>query len=78
MQCTENQVSSQRSLDSDLGRFLVADFTDEDDIRCLSQHGPDNPGEVEPDVMPDLNLIDARQVIFDRVLGRDDFPVWSV
>ena len=28
--------------------------------------------------MLNLDLIDPRQVVFDRVLGRDDFPVWAV
>ena len=28
--------------------------------------------------MPDFNLIDARQVVFDRIFGRDDLAVGPV
>ena len=78
MQCTENKVSSQRSLDGDLGRFVVADFADEDDVGGLPQHGPDDAREVEADVVLDLHLVDAGQVVLDRVLGGDDLPVRPV
>ena len=60
VQRTENQVSSQRGLDGDLGRLLVADFADQDDVGGLPQHGPDDAGEVEADLVLHLDLVDAR------------------
>ena len=57
---------------------MVADFADEDDVRGLPQHGPDDAGEVEADVVLHLDLVDAGQVVLDRVLGRDDLPIRPV
>ena len=78
VQCAENQVSRQRRLDGDLGRLLVADFADEDDVRGLPQHGADDAGEVQADLVLHLDLVDAGQVVLDRILGRDDLPVRPV
>ena len=61
-----------------LGRFRIADFTDEDHVRCLPQHRPDDTGEVQADVMFHLDLVDPRQVILHRILGRDDLLVGPI
>src|SRR5207249_4071333 len=78
MECTENQVSSQRCLYSDLGGLFVADFANQDDVGSLAEHGTDNASKVEPDVMPHLNLIDPGQVVLHWVFGRDDLSVRSI
>ena len=48
MERTENQVSSQRCLYSDLGRLTIADFSNQDYVRCLTQHRPDDPRKSSP------------------------------
>ncbi len=78
VQCAENQVSCQRRLHGDLGRLLIADFADQDDVGGLPQHGPDDAGEVEADLVLHLDLVDAGQVILDRVLGGDDLSIRPV
>src|SRR5206468_10122801 len=74
----ENQVSGQGCLNSYLCRLLISDFTNKNDVRGLSEHGSDDPGEVESDMVLNFDLIDARQVVLDRVFGRDDFAVRPV
>ena len=59
MKCAENQVSRQRRLHGNVGRLVVADFPDQDDVRRLTQHGADDSGEVEADLVLHLDLIDA-------------------
>ena len=57
---------------------MVTHLADQDDVGCLAQHGANDQGEVEPDLVPDFDLIDPRQVVLDRVLGGDDFAVGTV
>src|SRR5262245_6870096 len=78
MKRTENQVSGQRRLHCYLRRLLISDFTDQDDVRGLTEHGPNDPGEIESDVVFHFYLVDTRQVVLNRVFGRDDFAVRSV
>jgi len=68
----------QRRLDGDLGRLVVADLADEDDVGRLPQHGADDAGEVQADLVLHLHLVDPGQVILDGVLGRDDLAVGPV
>ena len=69
MQCAEHQVTGKRSLHGDLGSFLIADFTDQNRVRVLSQHRSQNAPECQLDVGLDLTLNDAVDVVFDRILG---------
>ena len=78
VECAENQVSGEGGLDGDFGGFRIADFTDEDDVRGLAQHGADDSGEIEPDFVFHFDLIDTWKVILDGVFCGDDFLVWAV
>ena len=51
-------MSSQTCLYSYLGCLFIANFANQDDVGCLSQHGPDNAGKIEPDAMFDLDLVE--------------------
>ena len=42
------------------GGLLVADFADQEDVRILPEHGPDDACEGHPDLGLDLALVDAR------------------
>ena len=68
----------QRRLDAHLGRFRVAHLADEDHVGRLAEHGTDDAGEVEADVVADLDLVDPGEVVLDRILGRDDLRVGAV
>jgi hypothetical protein len=60
------------AFDADLGRLEVADLADHDDVGVLAQEGAQGGGEVEPDLVVHLHLVDADQVELDRVLGGRD------
>ena len=56
----------------DLRRLEVADFADHDDVRILAQERAQRRGERQADLRVDVDLVDAGQLDFRRVLrGRD-------
>ena len=71
----EHHVARERRVDGDFGRLAVADFADHDDVRVLTQERAQGAGEVHADLGLHLHLVDARHVVFDRVLGRHDADV---
>ena len=66
-------MAGQRRPHRDLRGFQIADFADHDDIGVLPQDGAQQAGESQADLRPNLDLVDAGKLIFDRVLDRDDF-----
>src|SRR5258706_272981 len=72
VQCRQHEVAGERRLDGDLCRFEITDLADEDDVGILTQEGAKRGGKIEPDLLFHLDLIDALQVKFDRILGRHD------
>src|ERR1051325_694082 len=78
MQGGEDQVTGEGGLDGDFGHFQVANFADEDDVGRLTQHGAKNLGEGQADLLFDLALVDADEVVFDGVFGGDDFFVGAI
>ena len=71
-------MAGQGCLDCDLGRVPVANLTDENDVRRLTQHRPENRGKRQADLGAHLALVQAREVIFHRILGGDDLFVRAV
>jgi len=65
-------MARERSVDRDLRRLAVADFTDHDDVRVLTQEGAQRTREGQPDVLTHQHLIDARHLVLDRIFGRQD------
>src|SRR5690606_32724495 len=74
----EHEVAGERRLDGDGSRFQVTDLTDHDDVRVLAQEGAQRRGEVQTDLGSDLHLVDAVQVVLDRVLGGHDVDLRGV
>ncbi len=68
----QHQMPGQRRLHRDLRGLQVADLADHDDVRVLPQDRAQQGGEVQPDLRLDLDLVDARELVLDRVLDRDD------
>ena len=54
---------------------LISHFANENNIGCLPQHRANNPREIQPDLVIDLHLIDALQVVLDRILSGDDLSI---
>ena len=63
------------ALTRDVGRLLVADLADQDDVRVLAQDRAQGPGERQPALGVDRHLVDAVDAVLDRVLDRDDVDV---
>ncbi len=78
MQRAEHQVTSERRLNGNLGHFKISNFTDENNVGRLTQHGAQHTLERKADCFANLALIDARKVIFHRVFGGDDLAVGAV
>ena len=56
MQRREDEVTCQRGLDADAGRFRVAHFTHHDDVRVGAQEGLHHGREIEAGLLVDLHL----------------------
>ena len=69
----EDKMAGERSLDRDLCGLEVADFPHHDDIGILAHNGAQAVGKGEPDLRFYLDLVDAAQLILDRILDSDDF-----
>ena len=78
VQRTEHQVTGQRGVDGDFSGFNVADLSDHDDVRRLTEHRAERRGEGHLHVPVHLHLVDAGQLVFDRVFDGDDLAARSV
>ncbi len=74
----EHQVAGLRRLDGDLGGLEVADLADHDDVGVLAQEGAQRRGEGQAHLVVDVDLVDAGQVDFRRILGRGDVAILGV
>ena len=74
----EHKMARERRLDAHLGGFGVAHLPHQDHVGGLPQHGSDDPREIEADLVLDLHLVDAGEVILDRIFGGDDLGVGAV
>src|SRR5438552_15140532 len=71
-------MPGQRGLHGDLGRFLVADLTDENRVRVLAENGAQPVCKRDARQPVDLNLVDALEGVLDRVLDRHDVLLVTV
>ena len=67
----QHQMPGQRRLHGDLRGLQVADFADHDHVRILAQDRAQQAGEGQADLRLDLDLVDAAQLVLDRVLDGD-------
>src|SRR5215471_3972000 len=68
----EDQVPRQRRVDRDLRRLVVADLADHDLVGVVPQDRPQPARERQPLLLVDRDLRDPPELVFDRVLDRDD------
>ena len=59
-------------LHRDLRRFGVADLPEQDDVGILPQDRSQRARERQLDLVVDLRLVDARDLVFDGIFDRDD------
>ena len=74
----KHQVAGERGFHGDFRRFKVANFADQNDVGVLPQEGAQRRGEIQPDLILHLHLVDARQLEFDRVFGGHDVGVGRI
>ena len=71
-------MSCQGGIDGDLGRFLITDLANHDDVGGLSEHRSESSGKGHADLRIHLDLIDSGHLVLDRLLNSDDFPIGPV
>ena len=72
VQRREHEVAGLRGLHRDLRGLRVADLADQDDVGILPQDRAQRARERQLDLLVDLRLVDAGDLILDRILDRDD------
>ena len=72
VQSGENLVAGESRFDGDIGGFVVANFTDHDDVRILAEDGAESIGKAQTDFGFDGNLINSGELVFDGVFDCDD------
>src|SRR6266516_7358181 len=65
-------MAGQGGLDGDLRRFVVANFADQDHVRVMPQNRTQPAGESQPGLFRNLDLVEAFELIFDRVFNGND------
>ena len=78
MHCRKYKVPGQRSLNRIFRRFLVSNFTDEHDVRVMTQNTPKSVSKRQSDLGVYLNLIDTFKLVLNRIFRRNDLDVGLV
>ena len=72
MQSGKHKVAGHGRVHGDFRGFIVADFTDHDNIRILAQKGAKSGSKSKADFGIDLALVDAFDAILNRILNGAD------
>ena len=72
VQRRQHEMAGQRRVNGDIRGLGVAHFADHDDVWILANEGAHRGGESEADRGLHLDLVDARNFIFDRILDGED------
>ena len=71
----QHEMPGERRLDRDLGRLDIADLADHDHVRVGADHRAQPGGEGEARLRVHLDLLDAVELVLDRILDGHDRPV---
>ena len=78
MQSRKNQMAGKGTANGNVGGFAVANLTNHDDVRVLSNNGPQTIGKIQTTLAVYGDLIDAVELILNGVLNSDDLLLRSV
>ena len=67
----QNQVAGQGRIDGDFSGFSIAQLANNNDIGVVAQYRAQDMGKAQTNGGIDGNLIDAINLVFHRVLNRD-------
>ena len=73
MKSTEDKVPGQSTLDRDFSGFKVADFTDQNLVRVVSEDRPQHIRKRHIDIRIDWYLNEPLDVVLDGVFRRNNF-----
>jgi hypothetical protein len=71
-------MAGKRRLHRDLGGLEVADLADHHDVGVLAQDRAQHVREGEPDLALHLDLVDTLELVFDRILDREQLLLGPV
>ena len=71
-------MARERGLNGDVRNFTISDFTHQNNVGRLAQHGFKNGWKRETNLIAHLNLVDSLEVVFNGILGGDDFLVGPI
>src|SRR5690554_1729843 len=71
-------MAGQGGLNGNGGGFTVADFTNHHHVRVLAQNGTQRIGKIQPDLAGGLDLVDAADLIFNRVFHGQNLAVYGI
>ena len=78
MQRRQHHVARDGGAQPDLRRLDIAHFPDQDHVRILAQSRAQHAAEGQLDLLVDLDLVDAVETVFNRILHGDDLAVGLV
>jgi len=78
VQRRQHEVPGHRRPEGDLGRLLVTDLADEDDVGVRAEHCPQAARERQPGPRVHLRLIQPVDSILDRILDRGQLAIGRV
>src|SRR3989344_5411208 len=71
-------MTSQRSVNRDLGRLFIANFPDQNNIWVLSQNRSQGLSKVKASVGLNLNLFYTSNLVFNRIFNSNNFFIRSI
>ena len=71
MQCGEDEVAGERSLNRNLRRLQIPCLADHDSVRVLPQKCSQHSRERQPDILIYRYLHDTFQIVFHRLFRRE-------
>ena len=75
MKRRQHQMSGQRGLNGDPSGLEIANFADHDDIGVLPEDRTERMREIETNAGLNLDLVDAGDLVLDRILDGEDLGV---
>ena len=78
MDSGQDEVTGECRIDGNLGGFAIAQLTHHDDVGVMAQHRAQDCGEGQSDGRIDRDLVDALDLVFDRILDRDQLAAGRI